>query len=198
MITDYCPREDSPTKTLNDRRYRHLRARLARIMALRDFACDRNSEAIIHRVLYLLFATDVSLRCLDRSVPKQKPNLFEFAAAIVTESGTGVATKIVRRQIGYAGLSGTPLDGIPDYVRCHASFLSISHFRNSSEHSPFAHARMPEPCIQELLGPRRYRHRSQASSIADQIDDNPASLPGLQLVQFLFYDFRTSQPTTQK
>lgn len=85
-------------------------------------------------------------------MPKQKPNLFEFAATIMAESGTG-ATKIVGRQIGYAGLSGTPLDGIPDYVRCHASFLSLSYFRHSSEYSPFAHARMPEPCIQELLGP---------------------------------------------
>jgi hypothetical protein len=85
-------------------------------------------------------------------VPKQKPNLFEFAAAIMAESGTG-ATKIVGRQIGYAGLPGTPIDRIPDYVGCHASFLSLSHFRNSSEYSPFAHARMSEPCIQKLLGP---------------------------------------------
>jgi hypothetical protein len=41
-------------------------------------ACDRNSEAIINRVVQLLFASDVSLR-LDRSMPEQKPNLFEFA-----------------------------------------------------------------------------------------------------------------------
>jgi hypothetical protein len=115
-------------------------------------AGDRNSEAIINRVLLLLFATDVFLRCLDRSVPEQKPNLFEFTAAVMTESGTG-ATKIVGRQIGYSGLSGTPLDGIPDYVRCHASFSWLSYFRHSSEYSPVAHARMPEPCIQELLGP---------------------------------------------
>jgi hypothetical protein len=52
-------------------------------------------------------------------VPKQKPDLFEFAAAVMAESGTG-ATKIVRRQIGYAGLSGTPLDRIPDYIGRHA------------------------------------------------------------------------------
>jgi hypothetical protein len=71
-------------------------------------------------------------------MPKQKPDLFEFAAAIMAQSGTG-ATKIVRCQIGYAGRSSTPLDGIPDYVRCHAGFLSLSHFRNSPKYSPFAY-----------------------------------------------------------
>src|SRR5260370_11154469 len=76
-------------------------------------------------------------------MPKQKPNLFEFATAIVAESGTG-ATKIVGSQIGYAGLPGTTLDRIPDYVSCHATFLRLSHFRNSSEYSSFAYARMPE------------------------------------------------------
>jgi hypothetical protein len=40
-------------------------------------------------VLQFLFAADVSLRCLDGSVAKQKSNLFEFAAAIMAESGTG-------------------------------------------------------------------------------------------------------------
>src|ERR1700744_3433341 len=70
-------------------------------------------EAIINRVLQFLFATDISLRCLDRSVPKQKPNLFEFAAAIVAESGAG-ATKVMGCQVGYACLPGASLDRIPD------------------------------------------------------------------------------------
>ena len=50
---------------------------------------DRDLEAIINRVMQLLFAPDVSLRRLDGGVPKQKPNLFEFAAAIMAESGAG-------------------------------------------------------------------------------------------------------------
>ena len=118
---------------------------------LSDLTRDRDFEAIINRTLQVLFASDVALRCLDRSVPKQKPK-FEFAAAIVAESGAGT-TKIMGRQIGYAGPPGTPLDRIPDNVRCHASFLSPSHLRNSSEYSSLANARMREPCIQKLLGP---------------------------------------------
>ena len=85
------------------------------------------TQSIVNRILKFLLASDVSLRCLDRRVSKQELNLFELAAAIMAESGTG-ATKIVRRQIGYAGLPGTPFDRIPDYVRCHASILSHSHF----------------------------------------------------------------------
>jgi hypothetical protein len=56
--------------------------------------------------MQFLFAADISLGCLDGSVAKQKPNLFEFAAAIMAESGTG-ATKVGGRQMGYAGLPGT-------------------------------------------------------------------------------------------
>src|ERR1035438_4826822 len=35
-------------------------------------ACNRNSKSIIHRILNLMFASDVPLRCLHRSVAKQK------------------------------------------------------------------------------------------------------------------------------
>jgi len=41
--------------------------------------------------LQLLFAPDVSLRRLYGSVPEQKANLFEFAAAIMAEAGTRAA-----------------------------------------------------------------------------------------------------------
>src|SRR6516225_9295385 len=98
-----------------------------RFFGLKGLARDRNSEAIINGVLQLLFAPDVSLRRLDSSVPKQEPNVFEFAAAFMAEPGTG-ATKIVGRQIGYAGLMGTALDRVPDNVCGHAGFLSLSHF----------------------------------------------------------------------
>ena len=54
-------------------------------------AQDRNSEAIINGVLQVLFTSDVPLSGLDRSVPKQEPNLFEFAAAIMAEACTSAA-----------------------------------------------------------------------------------------------------------
>ncbi len=56
--------------------------------------CDRNSKPMIHRILKLLFASDVPLRCLHRSVAKQKLNLFEFASTTMAEPGAS-ATKIV-------------------------------------------------------------------------------------------------------
>ena len=49
--------------------------------------CDRNSKSIIHPILKSLLASDASFRCLDRGVAGQKLNLFEFAAAIMAESG---------------------------------------------------------------------------------------------------------------
>ncbi len=42
--------------------------------------CDRDPESIIHCILKFLFAPDVALSCLDRSVAKQKLNLFQFAS----------------------------------------------------------------------------------------------------------------------
>ena len=82
-------------------------------------------------------------------MPKQKPNLFEFAAGIMTEPSTRAA-KIVGCQIGYAGLLGAPLDRVPDDVGRHAILLPLSLSRNSSEYSPLTHGRMLEPCIQKL------------------------------------------------
>ena len=70
---------------------------------------------------------------------KQKLNLFEFAAATMAEAGAS-ATKIVGCQVGYAGLTGASLHRIPDYVGCHASFLSRSPFQNPSKNFPLAHA----------------------------------------------------------
>lgn len=60
-------------------------------------ACDWDFETIINRILQFLFAADVSLRYLHRSVAEQKLNLFQFAAAIMAEAGTG-ATKVVGRR----------------------------------------------------------------------------------------------------
>ena len=98
-------------------------------------AFERDLETIVNRVLQFLFASDISLGRLNRSVSQEKSNLFEFAAAIVAKSGTG-SPKIMWSQIFYAGLAGTPLDGIPDHVRCHASLPSPAKFRNSSKTRP--------------------------------------------------------------
>ncbi len=57
-----------------------------------DFEADLQGALRRAFPYVFLFAADVSLRCLDGSVAKQKSNLFEFAAAIMAESGTG-ATK---------------------------------------------------------------------------------------------------------
>jgi hypothetical protein len=76
---------------VNDKgRYRQFHAGL-RGPFLSGLARDPNSNAIINSILKFLFAPDVSLRCLDRRVPKQKSNLFEFAAAIMAEACTSAA-----------------------------------------------------------------------------------------------------------
>jgi hypothetical protein len=81
---------------VNDKgRYRQFKVAVRWPLFL--FGCERDSKSIINRILKLLFACDVPLGCLDRSMSKQELNLFEFAAAIVAESGTS-ATKVVGRR----------------------------------------------------------------------------------------------------
>jgi hypothetical protein len=46
---------------------------------------------LTNSILKLLFASDVPLGCLNRSVAKQKLNLFEFAPTTMTQAGTGAA-----------------------------------------------------------------------------------------------------------
>jgi hypothetical protein len=76
----------------------------------------------IHRILKLLFASDVPLRGLHRSVTEEKLNLFQFASTTMAQARASAA-KIVGCQIAYAGLPGAPLHRVPDYVGCHASFF---------------------------------------------------------------------------
>ena len=51
-----------------------------RLKLSNDLTCDRDPESVIHCILKFLFASDVALSCLDRSVAKQKLNLFQFAS----------------------------------------------------------------------------------------------------------------------
>ena len=73
---------------------------------------------IVHCILKFLFAPDVALSCLDRSMAKQQLNLFEFAPTTMAKARAGAA-KVVWRQVVYSGLSGTPLHRVPDYVCSH-------------------------------------------------------------------------------
>jgi hypothetical protein len=59
-------------------------------------------EPVIDRILQLLFASDVPLRCLHRSVAKQKLNLFQFASQAVAKAAASAA-KVVRCHVVYAG-----------------------------------------------------------------------------------------------
>jgi hypothetical protein len=90
---------------------------------------------------------------------KEKLNLFQFPSTTMAKTRASAA-KIVGCQIVYAGLPGAPLHRVPDYVGCHASFLSHSPLQNPPEYSSLAHSRTPEPGAEKLLAPRRYRYRS--------------------------------------
>jgi hypothetical protein len=147
--------------------------------------------------LKLLFASDVPLRGLHRSVPEEKLNLFQLASTTMAEARARSA-KIVGCEIAYAGLPGAPLHRVPDYVGCHTSFLSYSPLQNPPEYLSLSHSRMPEPGIEKLFAPRRYRYGSQSFSFPDQIDNDPTTLPRLQLVEVQTHDFRASQSTSQQ
>jgi hypothetical protein len=147
--------------------------------------------------LKLLFASDVPFRCLHGGVAKQKLNLFQFATTTMAQARASAA-KIVGCQIAYAGLPGAPLHRVPDYIGCHASFLSHSRLQDTPEYFSLAHSRMPEPGIEKLFAPRRYRHRSQPFSFPNQVDNDQMTLPRLQLVEVQGHDFRASQSKSQQ
>jgi hypothetical protein len=51
-----------------------------RVKLSSGLTCDGDPESIIHCIVKFLFAPYVTLSCLDRSVAKQKLNLFQFAS----------------------------------------------------------------------------------------------------------------------
>ena len=54
------------------------------------------SDLVVDGTLNSLFATEVSLRCLNRNVTEQRLNLLQFPARVVAKSCTGTA-EVVRR-----------------------------------------------------------------------------------------------------
>jgi hypothetical protein len=48
-----------------------------------------DAKLVVNRVTQLLFATQITLGSLNRSVPKQELDLLQFAACDVTQAGTG-------------------------------------------------------------------------------------------------------------
>ena len=130
----------------------------------------------------VLFASDVWLRGLHRSMAKKKLDLFEFAAASMAET-CATASKVVWCEIFDPGLFSTSFHRIPDYVGCHASALSHSISQNLSEHFSVAYARIPKPTIDKGFAPSWHRDSSNPSAFANQIDDYPVALPELQLFQ---------------
>src|SRR5258708_25927199 len=114
---------------------------------------------MIQCILKVRVGYDVTVRGLHRSVTEEKLNLFQFASTTMAQARASAA-KIVGGQIAYAGLPGASLHRVPDYVSCHASFLSHSPLQNPPEYFSLAHSRIPEPGIEKLLAPQRHRHRS--------------------------------------
>lgn len=70
---------------------------------LGEAARNRDSKPIIDGILELLFASGVPFRCLHRSVPRQKLNLFQFnlhthdKAGRMFNEGRGVRDRLCRR-----------------------------------------------------------------------------------------------------
>ena len=48
-----------------------------------------DAKLVVNRVTQLLFATQITLGSLNRSVPKQELDLLQFAARDVTQADTG-------------------------------------------------------------------------------------------------------------
>ena len=96
---------------------------------------------------------------------KEKLNLFQFAPTTMAQACASAA-KVVGCQIAYAGLPGAPLHCVPDYVGCHASFLSYSPLQNPPECFSLTHSRMSEPGIEKQYFLKRSRDPAGAGAAA--------------------------------
>jgi hypothetical protein len=74
---------------------------------------------VIHCVPQFLFASQVVLGRLNRSVAKQELNLFKFAPRQVTESCASAA-QVMRSEILDVGTFRSRFDDVPDGFRCEA------------------------------------------------------------------------------
>jgi hypothetical protein len=84
-------------------------------------------------------------------------------------------------------------NNIKDRLRADASVCNNPTTFDGSKESPARDLRFVKPCVDCGLGPSRHWHRSAATSLAFDIEQDPAPVPTLQMMGFERHQLRPLQ-----
>ena len=140
-----------------------------------------NSEVITGRIYQILAHSQVQLRCDNRFVPERKLDLFQGGPAFVGQLRER-PSQVVRRQA-----DAQPFRIVPDHA-VHALWRQAvpyhtSTFVQRTEDMPRTELARRGLDIDRRLAPAGNGHRPNALVLADQIGDQPAPFPLLQVFE---------------
>ena len=103
---------------------------------------------------------------------KQKLDLFEFAAAEMTQSSAG-SPKVMRCNfLDPRSFRRSPHD-VPDHLGGNATAVYAAPFVNRAKNSPPANPRCPPPVVDSDLDPSGHGHCADVSPLPYEISDDP-------------------------
>src|SRR5262249_5288420 len=104
---------------------------------------------------------------------------------------------IVWRDPRNAGCGGIAPEQLPDDLLVQSGGLHFAAPLHNTENVSVGDARRRGPSINRDLNPGRHRHRPDPTMLPDQIDDAPAPVPLLNVLDRKCRYFRPSQPTSE-
>ena len=139
-------------------------------------------KQIVHWMPEILFAAEITFRCLYRCMPQQELNLLKLTAAVVTKLRTGPPQVVRCNVVQACSLTATP-DHIPHNVLREATPPYLPLAGNRSEDLAVGDAGSASPLVECGLDPIRNRHGADVATLANQINHGPVALSHLDFVQ---------------
>ena len=124
----------------------------------------------------ILFAAEITLCGLHRSMSQQELNLLQFATAIMAQFRAG-SSQIMRGNVLQSGFLATSSDYVPDNILRDTVAPHLPQSRDRSKDFAFTDPSGACPLIQSSFDPRGNGHRANVATFADQINhDRPCVL----------------------
>ncbi len=154
-------------------------------------------KKVIHWMSEILFATEITFRCLDGCMPQQELNLLKLATAGVTQFGTS-SPQVMRCNMLQSSFLAAGLDYVPHDILRDAF---PPHFARPGDGSKDPSLRDPgcdRPLIERRFYPFWNRHRADVANLADQIHRCPVTLSHLDLIQLQADQLRSAKATPKQ
>ena len=145
----------------------------------------------------ILFAAEITFRCLDGCMPQQELNLLQLATAAVAQLRTS-SPQVMRRNMLQARSLAATLDYVPHDILRDTFSPHLPRSGNCSKDPTLRDLGCYYPLIECRFDPLWNGHRADVAAFADQVYHRPVPLAHLDFIQLQAHKFRSAKTTTKQ